>query len=302
MKRIFAILLLATLLFSLAACKSEKASDGSADTQSTGNGHHHIYSPATCDSPMTCECGETLGNRLGHMYVDGFCTECSAILKDKPQIGNLMVLGDSISTFEGYTYYPNHHWYMDGGRDDGMTDVKNVRQTYWSILLSNTKGKLVALQASSGATICHSVANGDYVIPTSFITRFQNMIDDGFFEKTKVDTLIIHGGTNDSNRGSPIGLAKYSDWTEEDLKSFAPAVAYLFSKVKTTLPDTRVVVIIDDTLRSEIASTLSAAAEYYDFEAVHLGNEVEMIEPHPTVLGMKQIEREIRKVIFPEAY
>lgn len=301
MKRIFAILLSAVLLFSLAACKSEGISDG-AGAENTSSIHTHSFAAATCNAPETCECGETRSERLGHMYIDGFCTECSAVLEDKPQIGNLMVLGDSISTFEGYTYYPNHHWYMDGGRDDGTTDVKNVRQTYWSILLSNAKGKLVALQASSGATICHSVANGDYVIPTSFITRFQNMIDDGFFEKTKVDTLIIHGGTNDSNRGSSIGLAKYSDWTEEDLKSFAPAVAYLFSKVKTTLPDTRVVVIIDDTLRSEIASTLSAAAEYYDFEAVHLGNEVEMIEPHPTVLGMKQIEREIRKVIFPEAY
>ena len=59
-------------------------------------------------------------------------------------------------------------------------------------------------------------------------------------------------------------------------------------------------VIIDETLRSEIASTLSAAAEYYGFEAVYLGDDIEMIEPHPTVLGMKEIERAIREVMFAE--
>ena len=189
---------------------------------------------------------------------------------------------------------------MDGGRDDGTTDVTNVRQTYWNILLSNTKGKLVALQSSSGATICHSVANDDYVIPNSFINRFQNMIDDGFFKNTKVDTLLIYGGTNDSNRGSPIGQLQYSNWSSEDLDYFAPAVCYLFDKIKTTLPDTRVVILIDDALKYDITSMLSSAAQHYGFEEVHLGYNIDMIKPHPTVLGMKQIERAIREAIFPE--
>lgn len=294
MKRLFALLLSVILLITLVACESDSSSD------KTSSAHTHLFAPATCDKPLTCECGETQGKKLGHMFVDGFCTICNGTLDNKQTIGNLMVLGDSISTFEGYTYYPDHHWYKDGGRDDNTTDVTNVRQTYWNILLSNTKGKLVALQASSGSTICHSVANGHYVTANSFITRFENMIKDGFFEKTKVDTLIIHGGTNDSNRGSPIGELQYSDWTEEDLKSFAPAVSYLFNKVKETLPNTRVVVVIDDTLRYDITSTLAAAAEHYGFEEVHLDNNIEMIEPHPTVLGMKQIERAIREVMFPE--
>ena len=147
MKRIFAVLFSTVLILSLAACKQNEASVGSSDPQTPSSAHNHIYAPATCDSPKTCECGETLGDRLGHMYIDGSCTVCSAVTNEKPKIGNLMVLGDSISTFEGYTYYENHHWYMDGGRDDNTTDVTNVRQTYWNILLSNTKGKLVALQA-----------------------------------------------------------------------------------------------------------------------------------------------------------
>ena len=298
MKRVFAVFISVALVFTLAACGSEKAGDNGNDS----NVHNHVYAPATCDAPMTCECGETLGKRLGHMYVDGFCSECSAVLNDRPKVGNLMVLGDSISTFEGYTYYKDHHWYMEGGRDDNTTDVTNVRQTYWNILLSNTRGKLVALQASSGSTICNTVGNGHYVKPNSFISRFENMINDGFFEKTKVDTLIIYGGTNDSNRGSPIGELKYSDWTEDDLDNFAPAVCYLFDKIKKTLPDTRVIVIIDTTLRYVVTDALFVAAEHYGFETVEIGTEIDMIRPHPTVLGMKQIERTIRETIFPEIY
>lgn len=301
MKRIFTILISLVLLFSLVACNSEKTGEA-ASSDNTSTIHAHIFAPATCDTPQTCECGETLGDRLGHMYIDGSCTVCSAVTNEKPKIGNLMVLGDSISTFEGYTYYEDHHWYMDGGRDDNTTDVTNVRQTYWNILLSNTKGKLVALQASSGSTICNTVGNGHYVKPNSFISRFENMIKDGFFEKTKVDTLIIYGGTNDSNRGSPIGELKYSDWTEEDLDNFAPAVCYLFDKIKKTLPDTRVIVIVDSTLRYVVTDALFAASAHYGFETVEIGSEIDMIRPHPTILGMKQIEREIRKVIFPEIY
>ena len=294
MKKVFAVLISAVLLISLTSCNLDNANDNSSDI------HVHAFAAATCEVPQTCECGETLGKKLGHMYVDGFCTVCNGTLDNKQTIGNLMVLGDSISTFEGYTYYEDHHWYMDGGRDDGTTDVTNVRQTYWNILLSNTRGKLVALQASSGSTICNTVGNGHYVKPNSFISRFENMINDGFFEKNKVDTLIIYGGTNDSNRGSPIGELKYSDWTEEDLDNFAPAVCYLFDKIKTILPDTRVVVIVDTTLRYGVTDALFVAAGHYGFETVEIGSEIDMIRPHPTVLGMKQIEREIRKVMFPE--
>ena len=40
--------------------------------------HNHYWNAATCTSPRTCECGETLGVALGHKYVDGVCTRCQA--------------------------------------------------------------------------------------------------------------------------------------------------------------------------------------------------------------------------------
>lgn len=260
--------------------------------------HIHDYSPATCDMAAVCECGETFGKALGHMYVDRFCTECSDVLDDIETIGNLMVLGDSISTFEGYCYYENHWWYQDGGREDKMTDVTDVRQTYWSILLSNTRGKLVALQSSSGSTVCNEGADGKDKTGDSFTTRFNAMVTDGFFEKNTVDTLIIYGGTNDSNMGSPIGEEKYSDWTDSDLDSFKPAFCYLLSRVKEELPKTRVVVVIDTTLKYEVVDGLKAISEHYAVETVELDSSVDMIRPHPTVKGMKQIEREIREAMF----
>ena len=44
--------------------------------------HSHYWNAATCTSPRTCECGETLGNALGHKFVDGVCTRCQAVDPD----------------------------------------------------------------------------------------------------------------------------------------------------------------------------------------------------------------------------
>lgn len=286
------------LLFSSCAGSSSENTSAANSSLSESKVHTHDYTPATCDTPAVCECGATFGEALGHMYVDRFCTECTAVLEGRETIGNLMVLGDSISTFEGCCYYENHWWYQDGGREDKMTDVTNVRQTYWSILLSNTRGKLVALQSSSGSTVCNVGSGGKDKTGDSFTTRFNAMVADGFFEKNTVDTLIIYGGTNDSNMGSPIGEEKYSGWTDSDLDSFKPAFCYLLSRVKEVLPETRVIVIIDTTLKYEVVDGLKAISEHYSVETVELDSSIDMIRPHPTVLGMKQIEREIRETIF----
>ena len=40
--------------------------------------HNHYWNAATCTSPRTCECGETLGVALGHKYDKGICTRCQA--------------------------------------------------------------------------------------------------------------------------------------------------------------------------------------------------------------------------------
>ncbi|MBO5714832.1 MAG: phosphodiester glycosidase family protein [Clostridia bacterium] len=40
--------------------------------------HNHYWNAATCTSPRTCECGQTLGAALGHKYVDGVCTRCQS--------------------------------------------------------------------------------------------------------------------------------------------------------------------------------------------------------------------------------
>ncbi|MBR5871890.1 MAG: hypothetical protein IKZ09_12725, partial [Clostridia bacterium] len=41
--------------------------------------HEHQFQPATCTKPQVCiECGESMGESLGHDYTDATCT--------KPQI------------------------------------------------------------------------------------------------------------------------------------------------------------------------------------------------------------------------
>ena len=35
--------------------------------------HEHVWTDATCESPKTCECGETEGEALGHAWTEATC-------------------------------------------------------------------------------------------------------------------------------------------------------------------------------------------------------------------------------------
>ena len=61
-----------------------KNDNGNTDNPGTDNPgdsdtpHNHYWNNATCTEPMKCDCGETLGNALGHKFVNGVCTRCQA--------------------------------------------------------------------------------------------------------------------------------------------------------------------------------------------------------------------------------
>lgn len=92
------------------------------------------------------------------------------------------ILGDSISTFEGYipkgnrVYYPHEN-----------SDVNTVEDTWWKIFLERSGLKLIINASYSGSKI---LENG--TLP----------IDSGFLSETRLDALagdciFIFGGTND---------------------------------------------------------------------------------------------------------
>ena len=148
----------------------------------------------------------------------------------------------------------------------------------------------------SGTTICNTGYNAEDCSNKSFVARMNQLIEQGFFKKNLVDTCIIFGGTNDSWAGSPVGKLLYRDWNSNDLYSVLPAFCYLLYQTKNELPDARVIVIINSDLKIEISEGMKIACKYYGVQFVELEN-INKINEHPSVAGMKQIKEAILREI-----
>ena len=213
-------------------------------------------------------------------------------------LGNIFILGDSYSTFEGHIPEGFDAYYLASGPaykcqkgelDEG--DVFQVNETWWYDLC-NENGNLLRNCSWSGTTICNTGYNQSDNSKCSFIARFDNLAEEGYLEKNKVDTLFLFGGTNDSWAGSPIGELKYDDYTKEDLYSALPAFGYLMESFKKYLKGTKIYCIINTELKEEITDAYKEACKKYGVDVIELQN-IDKQHGHPTILGMKQIKEQV---------
>lgn len=205
-------------------------------------------------------------------------------------IGNVFILGDSYSTFDGYIPKGYDPWYSSPQWE--FTDVRTVEQTWWKMLLADTESNLLLNCSWSGTTICHTGYDGEDCSHKSFIARLDRLIEEGYFEKNQVNTLIVFGGTNDSWADSPIGKLQYSDWKTEELFCVLPAFCYLLDRLKSNLSETRVVCVINTELKTEIADGFKTACAQYGVEYIEL-KEIDKQNGHPNIRGMKQIKEQV---------
>ena len=219
----------------------------------------------------------------------------------RTSIGNLLILGDSYSTFQdhipqGYaTYYKSTGpFYLEksGEALDPTIDVSTVEQTWWHQLLRETDAALLQNCSWSGTTVCNTGYDGVDASHKSFIARLDRLIDEGYFREHTVDTLILFGGTNDTWAKSPLGEMMYADWKKEDLYSVLPAIGYLLHRLVEHLPRTRVLCVLNTKLRPEIEEGFLTACAHYGVETVVL-KDIDKKSGHPTILGMTQIKEQI---------
>ena len=203
-------------------------------------------------------------------------------------VGNLVILGDSYSTFEGYVPADSQIWY--GNTPKPETDVCHVEETWWHQFVNETGATLVRNQSASGSAIAYS-GRGGYLPNYSYIGRFEQLINSGFLKETQVDTFIVFGGTNDSWIDTPLGERKIAE-NDEEKREVLPAICFLFDLIKKTLPDTQVVVLINDVLKDEISDTLEAAALDNGFWPLRL-KEISKQFGHPDIKGMRQIKDQL---------
>lgn len=207
------------------------------------------------------------------------------------RLGNVLILGDSYSTFERYIPEEYETWYCRQNYEGHYTDVCDVAQTWWAQLFDRTDATLTLNCSWSGTTVCHTGFTGD-CSHKSFVGRFDKLVSDGFFEQHPIDTVFVFGGTNDAWANSPLGENMTADWKKEDLFSFLPAIFYLNHRLKTTLPNARIVCILNSDLPEAIVRGTKEACRTFQTEAVELTN-ISKQTGHPDVNGMRQIAEQL---------
>lgn len=205
-------------------------------------------------------------------------------------LGNVMILGDSHSTFAGYI--PDNYitWYKP---ETDTNNVTRVEDTWWHLLVNNTTNSNLLLNASySGSTISYTGYDEQYAPSISFITRLNNIISDREIDLNSINTLLIYGGINDIAVQAPLGEFKYDNITEQDLYCFYPAVINLFQKAKQSLPNARILFVINDELNEYLCQDLISICETTNVEYIVLQN-ISKMDYHPDIEGMNKIYTQI---------
>ena len=156
----------------------------------------------------------------------------------------IVIFGDSYSTFEGHIPVGYDPYYSEEGIvPDCPVSKMHLEQTWWHRLISATGAELVLNNSWSGSTFSYTGYNGDCSTTSSFIRRFRQLKENGFFKENKIDTVLVFGGTNDSWVPAPLGEVKYSGWDEEDFKCARPAICYLMDAMKRELEGAKIIFI-----------------------------------------------------------
>ena len=213
----------------------------------------------------------------------------------KKPIKNVMIFGDSYSTFEGYI--PEGYAFYYKNDEKPGTDVRHVEETWWHGLFAEIDANLVQNNSWSGSTIGNTGYDGDCSKTSSFICRLETLKENGFFEKNEIDTVFVFGGTNDSWSNAPLGKIKLSGHTPEDLFSVCPAICYFIGRLKEILPEANIVSIINTNLKTEIGDAIKEASDYNGTSYVAL-SEIDKQSGHPTLQGMAEIKEQVKAALM----
>lgn len=197
------------------------------------------------------------------------------------------VLGDSYSTFEGYTMPDsNAIWYVYAPQN--RNDVVKVEQTWWHQFITKKGYRLEVNNSYSGSTICNTGYRKEDYTHESFVTRMKYL--------GSPDIILICGGTNDSWAGSPIGEYKYEGWTKQDLYSFRPAMACMLDFITKRYINAEVYFILNSELSDDINSSVHTICQHYAVPCIDL-HDIDKQRSHPSIAGMKAMAEQVAKAV-----
>ncbi len=202
------------------------------------------------------------------------------------------VMGDSYSTFKGYMPAGYYHYYPKTSQNS----LTEVSQTWWYQLCDGEKYVLEINNSWSGSTISKTGYNGYDTTNRPFIS------DRRLGELGNPDIILLFGGTNDAwNELTIIGEYQYSDWTEEDLKNFRPAFAYLLSQLQTRYPNADLYYILNDEIPNDVPASIPVICTHYNVPIIAL-QDIEKESNHPSPAGMTAICGQVKAFLAGETY
>ncbi|MBQ7038472.1 MAG: hypothetical protein IJN61_05140 [Clostridia bacterium] len=197
---------------------------------------------------------------------------------------NTLIFGDSYSTFRGYIPNGYASWYPQNEKC-GRTDVVAVTQTWWHQVIQEAGLNLVLNNSWSGSPIGYTGYNNtDCSKSSSFIYRLNQLIENGFFQKNRIDTVFVFGGTNDNWCNAPLG-----EPSGTDLYCVLPAIHHFFDLIRKTLPDAAIYCLINNHFKPEVTNALKEASDRNNITVVTFKH-IDTREGHPTVKGMQDIK------------
>ena len=204
------------------------------------------------------------------------------------------ILGDSYSSYEGYvdpdTNDPWPHYSEIG--------VASVEQMWWYKVANKMEWSVELNNSFSGALISNfeDFDGGSYYAPNSFIRRMDNL--------GNPDVIFIFGATNDVWQDAPFGDYVYSNWTEEQLCSFRPALAYLLDNVKRQFPRAKIYFLLEtspcpggitEETRLNLVESVHQISNHYGVDCIDLS--IHKNWWHPDAQGQEDIARQVIEVL-----
>lgn len=235
------------------------------------------------------------------------------------QAGNVKVsiLGDSVSTYMGYTDY------SEGGNYYGKSNdpIMPVEDTWWMSLLMDNQWSLDVNESLGGSRVTWDGKTQDNAYHTG--SDFY-MASDARINKLGAngapDKIFIFGGLNDILSQGEVKIGSYSpNLTYGKVDTFADAYYTMVKKIETKYPNAEIVCIIPyDTIWGSMIQTIADAQKqvpdvikgickqeglkYVDLRDADIDASTDTIQSdliHPNASGMAKIKTHIEKSLAP---
>lgn len=225
-----------------------------------------------------------------------FAFVLSSCGKEPEQATRFSVLGDSFSAYKGYVDPESNETFPYD-----QLDFTGPEQMWWAQVADSLAWVMDKNNSYSGSLIS-KFNTGDYYTWYSFIHRMDNL--------GNPDVIFLFGATNDIYRRVPLGDFVYDGWTEEQLCTFRPAMAYLIDNLKRLYPRAEIYVMvdmelcindstIDDVIRQAYIDSMHRIANRYHVNSIDL-YEIKKNKWHPNIEGQQHIARQVIEALMAD--